>query len=84
MNGDEIAALVRQVATGILSSGAAAAYVSGSQATAIASGLGAIAAIVWGVYSRWNMRKVPETAIVTATASDVTTAKALSTVKGAM
>ena len=84
MNGDEVAALVRQVATALLSSGAAAAYVSGSQATAIASGLAALAAIGWGVYSRWNTRKVPETSIVTGTAADVSSAKALSTVKGAM
>ena len=84
MNSDEIAALVRQIATAVLSSGAVAAYVSGSQATAIASGLAAIAAIGWGIYSRWNTRKVPETAIVTSVAPTVEAAKAASTVKGAM
>ena len=84
MNSDEIAALVRQIATALLSSGSVAAYVSGSQATAIATGLGAVAAIAWGIWARWNTRKVPETAIVTSTAPTVEAAKAASTVKGAM
>jgi len=82
MNGDEISALVRQVLNTLLTTGAAAAYVNGAQATAIASGAGAIACIAWTVYANWNSRKVNEKSVVTTTASTVADAKAASITAG--
>ena len=64
MNKDEVISLVTHMATLLLSGGATSAYVSGDQATAIASGLGAAIGVGIGVYNHWNMKKVPETAIV--------------------
>ena len=62
MNGDEIANMVKQVLTLLLSSAGASAYVSGNDAVAIATGAGALASVGWSVYAHWNMKKVPENA----------------------
>jgi hypothetical protein len=78
MNADEIAGLVRSVLNTALTTGAAAAYVNGQQAAAIASGAGALVMIAWSVYAKWNQRLVPEKSVVTQTASTVAEAKALS------
>ena len=64
MNGDEIQALVTKLVLGAFSTGFGAALATQSQETAIATGLGALAAIAYGVYSHWNMRKVPEKSVV--------------------
>lgn len=64
MNADELASLVRSVATAVLGSSAGAAYVSGAQATAIATGLGALVSVAWGAYAHWSMKKVPVSAVV--------------------
>jgi hypothetical protein len=76
MNSDEIAALVKSIANTILTTGAVAAYVNGQQAAALAAGAGALATIVYGIYTRWNQRLVKETAVVTATAPTVAAARA--------
>lgn len=78
MNSDEIAALVRSLVNTVLTSTAVAGYVNGSQATTLASAAGVIAVIGYGIYSRWNTRKVPETAVVTSLAPTVAAAKAAS------
>ena len=65
MNADEVGNLVRQGLTLLLSGTAASTYVSGSQGVAIAAGAGALASLVWSVIAHWNMKKVPETAMVT-------------------
>ena len=59
MNGDQIGNAVRQVATLVLSSTAASAYVSSSQSVAIAAGLAALASVAWSIYAHWGMVKVP-------------------------
>lgn len=82
MNADEIGALVRQIVTSVGSTTAAAAYVSGSQLTAIAGGAAAMASIIWTIYANWKQRKVHETAIVTGTATTVAEAKSQSTPAG--
>ena len=64
MNSDEVGSAVRQVATLLLSSASAGAFVSNSQGVAIAAGLGAIASVLWSVYAHWGMKKVPQTATV--------------------
>lgn len=58
MNSDEVGNAVRQVATFVLSSGSAAAYVSNSQGIAIAAGLGALGSVLWSIYAHWGMKKV--------------------------
>ena len=78
MNSDEIQTLVRNIAVSLLSSGAAAAYVSQEQAAALASGLAALAVLIWSVWAHWNQRPVPETAVVTSHAPTVTMARELS------
>lgn len=64
MNSDQIGGLVRQVATALLSSGAATAFVSSEQGIAIAAGLGALVSVMWSIVAHWGMKKVPETATV--------------------
>lgn len=63
MNGSEINALVTKL-VGMAFASYATAAVSSSQSQAIAAGVGALAAVAWGIYSNWNMKKVPETATV--------------------
>jgi uncharacterized membrane protein YfcA len=64
MNSDEIQSLVTKLVVMILSSMSGAAAMNNSQATAIATGAGAVAAVLFGVYQHWNMKKVPEKAVV--------------------
>lgn len=64
MNADEVGSLVRQVATAMLSTGAAASYVSHDQVAALAMGLGTLVSVGWSVVAHWNMKKVPEGAMV--------------------
>lgn len=78
MNADEIAGLVRTLLNTLLTGTAATAYVSGSQAVALSSAAGALVTIAWSIYAKRAMRLVPETAVVTSTASTVAAAKALS------
>lgn len=78
MNSDEISGLVKDLVNTILTSGAITSYVTGSQAAALATGAGVLATIAYGIWSRWNTRKVPETSIVTALAPSVQIAKASS------
>jgi surface antigen len=66
MNGDEIDALVTKIVLGVFSTGFGASLATQDQESAIATGIGALAAIAYGVYKHWNMRKVPETATVVA------------------
>ena len=63
MNSDEVGNAVRQVATLVLSSAAASAYVSNSQAVAIAAGLAAVASVLWSIYAHWGMVKTPDPAV---------------------
>lgn len=64
MNSDQVGALVRQIATAVLSSGAATAYVSNEQAVALAGGLAALVSIGWSIVAHWGMKKVPVAATV--------------------
>lgn len=64
MNSDAIGSLVRQVLTLVLSSGGMAAYVNGSQATAIAAGAAALVSVLWSIVAHWGMKKVPAGATV--------------------
>ena len=81
MNSDSVASMVRQILTLLLSSGAASAYVTGDQAVAIASGAAALVSVAWSIWAHYGMRKIPETAVVTASAPTVAMARAASTVK---
>lgn len=78
MNSDEISALVTKIVVGLFSMGMGASVVTQSQGAAIATGLGAVAAVLFGVYQHWNMRKVPEKSIVTGQAGSVDAARDLS------
>lgn len=80
MNSEFWSTTVRSILLSVLSSGAAAAYISSDQAVAIATGVAALVTAAYGWYAHYGMRKVPETAVVTATAPTVADAKALSTV----
>lgn len=64
MNKDEVISLVTHLVTLGLGSAASAGYVSGSDATTIGGAIGALAGVGYGVYLHWNMKKVPEHAIV--------------------
>lgn len=64
MNGDEINSLVTKIVLTVFSIWGGAAGATGSQGQAVAAGAGALAAIAWGVYSHWNMKKAPEGAVV--------------------
>jgi hypothetical protein len=64
MNSDEIQSLVTKLVVMVLSSMSGAAAMNNSQVTAIATGAGAVAAVLFGVYQHWNMKKVPENAVV--------------------
>lgn len=64
MNPDEAGNMVRQILTLVLSGTMGSAYVSGTQAVAIATGVGAVASVIWSIAAHWNMKKVPETAKV--------------------
>ena len=64
MNPDEINALVTKIAAMVFTSWGTAAGINGANEQALAAGLGALAAVVWGIYSHWNMKKVPEGATV--------------------
>ena len=66
MNGDEIDALVTKLVLTAFSTGFGASIMTQSQDSAIATGIGAVAAVLYGVYRHWNMKKVDETAIVVA------------------
>ena len=70
MNSDELGSLVRQIVTALLSSGAAAAYVSNSQAVALAAGAGALVSVVWSIVAHWGMKKVPTSAVVVSAPKD--------------
>lgn len=78
MNSDEIGNIVRQVLTAMLSSGSAAAVMNHDQATAIATGIAALASVLWSIYAHRGMRKVPEKAIVSGEAPTVAQARARS------
>ena len=78
MNSDMIDALITKVVASALAATAGATGASGDENTAIATGAGALAAVAYGVYKHWNMRKVPETAIVVGSAPNVAMAKAQS------
>ena len=64
MNGDEINSLVTKLVLTGMSAWLGTSVATQSQDQAIAAGAGALAAMIWGVYSHWNMKKVPETAVV--------------------
>jgi uncharacterized membrane protein YebE (DUF533 family) len=64
MNGDEIDALITKIVLGVFSTGFGASLATQSQESAIATGVGALAAVAYGVYKHWNMKKVPEAAVV--------------------
>ncbi|MDE2096636.1 MAG: hypothetical protein KGL39_05260 [Patescibacteria group bacterium] len=64
LNGDEINALVTKIVAVGMSSWLGASVATSAQQQTIAAGLGTLAAVLWGVYSHWNMKKVPETATV--------------------
>ena len=73
MNSDEIQSLVTKLVVMVLSSMSGAAAMNNSQVTAIATGAGAVAAVLFGVYQHWNMKKIPEKAVVaSAPATEVT------------
>ena len=65
MNSDEIQSLVTKLVLSACSGLAAKYGVDGNALGMVASGAGALAAILFGVYQHWNMKKVPETATVT-------------------
>jgi hypothetical protein len=56
--------------------------VTSSDLSSALMGLFAVAMCAWTLWHNWDLRKVKETAVVTGTAADVTTAKALSTPAG--
>jgi len=66
MNADEIGSLVRKLAVAMLS-GTAGTWITSHGLTVDSVGVlaGDLGVILWGVYAHWNMKKVPETAIVT-------------------
>ena len=64
MTPDALGSLVRQILTAVLSTTAAASFVSNDQAVAIASGLGTLATVIWSIYAHWNQKKVPSDATV--------------------
>jgi hypothetical protein len=78
MNSDMIDAAVTKIVASLLAGYTGDAIASGSEKQAIAAGIGALAAVLYGVYRHWNMRKVPATSVVTALAPTVTAAKAAS------
>lgn len=64
MNKDEVISLVSHLVTLSLGSVATSGVVTGSDVQAIGGALGALAGVGYGVYLHWNMKKVPETAVV--------------------
>jgi hypothetical protein len=78
MNSDEIASLVKSIVNTLLTSAAVSAYVNGNQAATLASAAGVLAVIVYGIYTRWNQRLVPEKSVVTSAAATVAVARAVS------
>jgi len=59
MNADAIDSLVTKVVATLLAGYAGDSIASGTQVQAIAAGAGALAAVAYGVYRHWNMKKVP-------------------------
>ena len=79
MNSDEISSLVTKIVLSLCSGLAAKYGVDGNVVATLASGAGALAALAFGVYQHWNLKKVPETAtvILTPSAPPTTLAQAL-------
>ena len=65
MNSDEIQSLVTKVALSLLTGVATKYGLDGNLVATLASGAGALAALLFGVYQHWNMAKVPEKSMVT-------------------
>ena len=65
MNSDEINSLVTKIVLSVLSVWLGTGIATQSQEQTIAAGIGALAAIAYGTYMHWNMKKVPENSIVT-------------------
>ena len=65
MNNDEIQSLVTKIIISLFSGLAAKYGIDGNLLATGAAAVGTLAAIGFGVYSHWNMKKVPETATVT-------------------
>lgn len=66
MNQDEIKSLLVKVALVVLSPLAVKFHTDGSTISAIVTDLADAGILLFGVYDHWNMKKVPETAVVTA------------------
>ena len=67
MNADEIKSSITRAAGIVLAWAAGRYHLSADQVGAITSDIGYIgsaAAFAYGLYSHWNMKKVPETATV--------------------
>ena len=78
MNSDEITSLVTKAVIAAFGMWGGSAFATGAQVQTIAAGAGTLAAVLFGMYRAWNMRKVPEKAVVTSLAPTVADAKAAS------
>ena len=67
MNSDEIKSLIVKVLLVILSPLAAKFHTDGNTVSAIVTDLADAGILIYGVYSHWNMKKVPEAARVVST-----------------
>ena len=65
MNKDEITSLAVKILLMVLTPVAVQHHISGDNVTAFVTDLVDAAVLAYGVYSHWNMKKVPETAQVT-------------------
>lgn len=64
MNGDEIQSLIVKVLLMVLTPLAAKFHIDGSTTAGIATDVASLAVLGYGIYSHWNMKKVPEKAVV--------------------
>lgn len=64
MNGDEIQSLVVKILLMVLAPLAAKYHIDGNTAAGIAADIGSLVVLGYGIYSHWNMKKVPENATV--------------------
>jgi len=80
MNSDEIKSLIVKVLIMVLTSVATAMHLTpdASSIATAAADIADLGVLAYGVYIHWNMRKVPETSVVTAQAQTVAIAVAKS------
>ena len=67
MNKDEVVSLVTKILLMVLTPIAVQHHVSGDNVTAFVTDGVDMAVLAYGVYSHWNMKKVPETAVIAPT-----------------